>query len=694
MFTSQISDIIGEFKTIPDSLYLLFDKILQLLIFTTLLILLSYLLLSTALQKYQTLYKNDNERNHFIELNGCLYHIKYFFPVLSLMQGVIVKEHKSNVKYFFVFFFMAPLTIFSIRFLFPLNEITLGLSFIVTFTLVYVAGLYLVQFIIFKLFNNNFKFKRARSKKLIIVISSTLVSVFCYIYLYPGDLALLGRLQSLNVLLLSLCLITCIFHYIDVLERKNNIPILPLLVLFGILLSLFGLNDNKGINLKTFENSDLYSLNDYDAFNVLNKWLEKKAKPNNGNRIPVIFVSIEGGGIYSAAYSSLLLEKLSRIEGFKEHLFVISGVSGGSVGATLYVSALKNKLLLENPVDTTNQHPIKEFLEIDHLSPIIGATFFLEPVNFINPFARFGLHLKDRSKYLEDSLALREPLGTFFNDDILTYNEKFEFPFLVINSTNAKNGSRVVFSPINIGGENLNKLEEQNNDTVNDEKKKKGVPPFYHFKSFIGEDKSVTIGAAAVASARFPIVSPPATLGDGRENAYLVDGGYYENSGASTLNDIMNEILFQNNPRKFGQSIQTRKIRDNVVDKYKFLFIRIGNDFEYETNKGNFYFGEFTAPLSALYSSRIERQYSDLLQSRFILEAHCKESIYVRFRINPSHLKLPLGWDVSKKSVNNILEFVELKKDNFKNDNHFDKIEINIDSNRISECRIRDFLRK
>ncbi|MFX7866411.1 hypothetical protein ABTK37_20655, partial [Acinetobacter baumannii] len=54
-------------------------------------------------------------------------------------------------------------------------------------------------------------------------------------------------------------------------------------------------------------------------------------------KFPLYVVAAEGGGIYAATHAaSFLAEIQDMCPGFSHHLFAISGVSGGSVGAAVF----------------------------------------------------------------------------------------------------------------------------------------------------------------------------------------------------------------------------------------------------------------------------------------------------------------------------------------------------------------------
>ena len=71
-------------------------------------------------------------------------------------------------------------------------------------------------------------------------------------------------------------------------------------------------------------------------------WL--KAREMGSGEYPVFIVSAEGGGIYATSAASLFLAKMQeRCPEFAEHIFAVSGVSGGSVGASLFNAALAER---------------------------------------------------------------------------------------------------------------------------------------------------------------------------------------------------------------------------------------------------------------------------------------------------------------------------------------------------------------
>jgi hypothetical protein len=86
-------------------------------------------------------------------------------------------------------------------------------------------------------------------------------------------------------------------------------------------------------------------------------------------------------------------------------------------------------------------------------------------------------------------------------------------PALFLNSTQVETGLRAVWSPVRFDGARVPDLIDAL-DALSD-----GRPPV-----------TVSLATAAHASARFPYVSPAGRI----PGSHLVDGGYFENSGAAT----------------------------------------------------------------------------------------------------------------------------------------------------------------
>ena len=144
------------------------------------------------------------------------------------------------------------------------------------------------------------------------------------------------------------------------------------------------------------------------------------------------------------------------------------------------------------------------------------------------------------------------------------------------------------------------------------------------------------ISTAAVLSARFPGVTPAAYL-DGEPKRRLVDGGYFENSGAATLGEVLATLRFH--ARTLGKDISP-------------VVIRIANAPPVQQRPDPpTGLGELLSPIRTMVNTRAAR---GELAARALKaqvtgqqdEQECAE--LVEFEIQSGDVQLPLGWHLSQ----------------------------------------------
>ena len=234
-------------------------------------------------------------------------------------------------------------------------------------------------------------------------------------------------------------------------------------------------------------------------------------------------IAAEGGGIYAASAAAAFLSRLQEYcPSFAQHVFAISGVSGGAVGAAVFHSIVRDQQIETtecNPPGAATRATISnkssEALQADHLSPLLG--FIVADM----------LGIYDRARGLEQSLvSSANALGTLFDGH---WRADKAAPALVLNATWAENGHRVAFAPFTFG------------TAIRDLKGK----VLHSFSDDYFSDhtlRDTTIAGAAVVSARFPAILPAFTIVKGKNHWSFVDGGYKDSSGALTALDIFNLI--------------------------------------------------------------------------------------------------------------------------------------------------------
>jgi len=193
----------------------------------------------------------------------------------------------------------------------------------------------------------------------------------------------------------------------------------------------------------------------------------------------------------------------------------------------------------------------------DYLSPIAGALLFPD---FIARFLPFPLPQFDRAVAFES--ALERSWRVAFHSNRFSQNllalyagpRGDELPSLLLNATNVETGKRFIIS-------NLAFSEADRGDAYY------AYDPAaaYH----IG---SLPLSTAVHLSARFPFLSPHGVLvevpeANGSRAAWgrIVDGGYYDNSGAATLSDLLDALVRHVAARPAG--------KDSIVPEFIVLVI-------------------------------------------------------------------------------------------------------------------------
>jgi len=258
------------------------------------------------------------------------------------------------------------------------------------------------------------------------------------------------------------------------------------------------------------------------------RWLEARAATAGHAPVPVVLVAASGGGLRAAYWTAHTLSVLSDSEpSFARSVFAISGVSGGSLGAAVYASLVKDRG--HSPAGpcfaTGGRAPLTNcshaVLGGDFLSPVLAR---LVATDFTQNFLPWPWRQLDRSRALEASWAeaYRRATGdtTFragFRDLWRSDTTDSSVPALLLNATHVETGRRVVASPFPVDGV----LQDS-----------------YDLLAMVGAD--LRLASAVHNSARFTYVSPAGTLEDTSRSlmGHAVDGGYFENSGLATAADL------------------------------------------------------------------------------------------------------------------------------------------------------------
>jgi hypothetical protein len=344
---------------------------------------------------------------------------------------------------------------------------------------------------------------------------------------------LIGPVTILAIAATSLVCVGSIAAYHT---SRRKIPFVALGLGYVIAVSMW--NDNHPVRtLGDSSASAVASAVPFDS--ALSRWYTARQADSSaamGKRVPMFLVAASGGGLRAAYWTSLVLAVLQDADSsFARHLFAISGVSGGSVGASVFTAlvqdAARDSLALRGcPRPPDDSIPaltpcVRAIMSEDFLSPVLASLMGPDAVQRIIP-APIGL--LDRSRGFEASWEQTYARATTHNSlregylqSSATSGSRRTTPYLLLNTTLVETGQRYVTSPFA--------------DSAM-------FPDGWSVTHALGAD--LPLITAAHNSARFPIISPPGRLvrRTGASWGSVVDGGYFENSGLVTLEDVRRRI--------------------------------------------------------------------------------------------------------------------------------------------------------
>ncbi len=433
--------------------------------------------------------------------------------------------------------------------------------------------------------------------------------------------------------------------------------------------------------------------------NPKNQWQAGDSAEHRSDRYPVYIIASEGGGLRAAYWTASVLGQLSqRIPHFYERVYALSTVSGGSVGGAVYTKLYRDSLAAGRSPAWAGQtvySKAKTILQQDYLSPLVGAFLLPDMAQKLWPF---GIRSFDRARYLENSLSdeyarvaggsgsLDTPfLHIWSGQDENSYS--YRVPALFLNCTRVEDGQKAILSNLQIKGQAFQGINNQNVIDLQER--------IY---------KHVPIKTAAFMSARFPIVTPPATIQantTGREDMMtIVDGGYIDNSGLETALAVITSIrqsateamcrFIEQNSTTLTQTRKNDLIQDLNRIELHLILIKTSeqSDEERVPNRGLY---EIRGPLTAFFNSwdinigsklNVAREYLHLAANEKVdtpitSATNCTNKTpfvsvipvdkeLILFDLDRKQQTIPLGWflsDTAQRCVNRQAELIHQRFD-------------------------------
>ncbi|MEP6749740.1 MAG: hypothetical protein ABJB86_18525, partial [Bacteroidota bacterium] len=231
-----------------------------------------------------------------------------------------------------------------------------------------------------------------------------------------------------------------------------------------------------------------------------NDWVNHhKDAIDSAKEYPVYFVLGNGGASRSAYWVASVLGRLedssilTRKERFSDHVFCLSGTSGGGVGVAAFYSLLKHAD--KNDTTTGFETAAKSFLGQDFLTYTLANMLGPDYFNYI-PVINLAVPNRDRVYALETGFEEATDTNhyklhfndTYFDECITQQGSWNGLPILCINTTRVQDGNPGVVCSIRLDS----RLFDKRVDVVD----------------LFPADTTIRLSTAAILGARFPYMSP------------------------------------------------------------------------------------------------------------------------------------------------------------------------------------------
>jgi hypothetical protein len=450
-----------------------------------------------------------------------------------------------------------------------------------------------------------------------IFISLSVLSIFVFSFLFIEWYYLVG---SLALLTLAFGCWFTVYYAIELIDRLKPFGLRISYKLFIILWLIFVsyVNDDHPIRPSDSATTSLAD-NSVTITRQFEKWVMESSRIDTSRSFPVVLIAAEGGALRTGCFTSMMLAAIQdTFPHFKQYIFCYSSVSGGTLGVGVF-----NGL---NLIDYNKSYSeaVKRFYDNDFLAPVIGKLAFGEVLGLFYPAY---VPAFDRAAALEkawetgwvelDSGDRRNFLSHAFHQ---LPDLKHPQAIHLINSTEVESGYRAILGNIKIDPDNFIK--------VVDVASKLQYP--------------VNYSTAISISARFPLVSPAATIQHGCDQQYhYVDGGYFENKGATTLNEVLGAI------RKSPFSRRA----DFYVIQFNFGPDNLGDP------KGIALFSQIREIINGIYNVRAGHTDHSKELLRRATEAPSDSSVFISLDLQRNSKQVPLNWTLSRRAVDDVDDF-------------------------------------
>ncbi len=307
-----------------------------------------------------------------------------------------------------------------------------------------------------------------------------------------------------------------------------RIPVVGSMLLFAAIMGIWV--DNHAVGRRAFGGAATGPIARLSLSDAYALWKTAQTPDEDGKRTMVL-VAAQGGASRAGYWTALALSSLrdaakKKNADFDAHLFAISSVSGGSVGAVGYAA------MLQSAPDASNFTAwLLAFAGKDALGPTMTGMMFPDLLQRFLPWP----FLPDRAEALERawedawaSSGAPKAVAGVMREPFLNLAPKAGEPWrpiLIVQGASENSGRRVLTSGVSFVPKEIDAED---------------------FLGIVGHD--VAASTAILNGARFPWVSPGGTFWVdqgppvGGVSDHILDGGYFDSAGAETLRELVRAI--------------------------------------------------------------------------------------------------------------------------------------------------------
>jgi hypothetical protein len=321
-------------------------------------------------------------------------------------------------------------------------------------------------------------------------------------------------------------------------------------------------------SLQAFANPDSSKMDKQNMETILARWKQKQGQ----DKPLLVVMTTSGGGSRSATFTMNVLQRLDSITGgqMMKKTFLITGASGGMIGASYFRELYREKLRGKNINLQSNQYvdDIAEDLLNPTFTSFIARDLFAPEQKFsVGPYK----YLRDRGYAFES--ALDENTGGILNKRLIDYRNDesaANIPLMFYHTVITRDGKMMLMST-----QHLRFMMQPPKDSTDDV----ATPDAVDYTTFFAKQDPYNLRMLSVLrmNATFPIVLPNVWM-PSKPVIDVMDGGMRDNYGVENSLRFLSHM--QNWIEENTSGVLIIQIRDRMDGGWE-------NPYEYDDLTGN-----------------------------------------------------------------------------------------------------------